>query len=43
MNDNNTDLNKYSIFDNVPIGICIIDKDYNVLFWNTHLEDWTKN
>ncbi len=42
MNDNNTDLNKYSIFDNVPIGICIIDKDYNVLFWNTHLEDWTK-
>ncbi|HPI19604.1 MAG TPA: ATP-binding protein, partial [Candidatus Kapabacteria bacterium] len=41
MNDNSV-LNKYSIFDNVPIGICIIDKDYKVLFWNTHLEDWTK-
>ncbi len=40
--NNDSVLNKYSIFDNVPIGICIIDKDYNVLFWNTHLEDWTK-
>lgn len=40
--NNSADLKELSIFDNVSIGICIIDCDYKVLFWNTHLEDWTK-
>ena len=32
---------KYYFFDFIPIGICIIDKDFIVRFWNYCLEDWT--
>jgi len=29
------------VLDHVPTGICIIDRDHTVLFWNSCLEDWT--
>lgn len=32
---------EYSLYDYVPIGICIIDKDYNVRYWNKCLYGWT--
>lgn len=32
---------KFKIFDAVPIGVCIIDKELNVVFWNKQLEIWT--
>lgn len=28
-------------FDYIPIGICILDKSYKVLYWNLALEGWT--
>jgi len=34
-------VSKFELLDLVPIGECLIDKDYNVLFWNTALENWT--
>lgn len=33
---------KYSLLDNVPLGVCIIQSDQIVLFWNSCLEEWTK-
>ncbi len=32
---------KYEALDHAPVGLCVIRKDYVVLFWNTCLEDWT--
>lgn len=29
------------LFDEIPIGIFVIDNDYKVLSWNIFLEDWT--
>jgi PAS domain S-box-containing protein len=31
----------FSIFDHVPVGICILQADAQVLFWNRCLEQWT--
>ncbi len=31
----------FGLFDYTPVGICVIDSDYNVIFWNTRLEEWT--
>uniref|UniRef100_UPI0030D95342 hybrid sensor histidine kinase/response regulator n=1 Tax=Aetokthonos hydrillicola TaxID=1550245 RepID=UPI0030D95342 len=33
---------KYSLLDSVPLGMCIIQSDQIVLFWNSCLEQWTK-
>ncbi|MCU0534510.1 MAG: ATP-binding protein [Hydrococcus sp. Prado102] len=33
---------EFSLLDCVPIGNCIIQSDYTVLFWNYCLEQWTK-
>lgn len=33
---------KFSYFDLVPLGVCILRSDYVVVFWNSCLEDWTK-
>lgn len=30
----------YSVLNHVPLGVCIIDCGYNVVFWNTVMEDW---
>ncbi len=32
---------RFKLFDDMPIGVCIINKDYKVLYWNDTLEDWT--
>ena len=32
----------FSILDRVPVGVCVIQQDFVVLFWNSILEDWTK-
>ncbi len=32
---------KFGVFDYVPVGACILRKDYVVLFWNNCLEGWT--
>lgn len=33
---------KFSVLDRVPIGLCVIRRDFAVLFWNRTLEQWTK-
>ncbi|HCF28209.1 MAG TPA: hypothetical protein DEV81_13635 [Cyanobacteria bacterium UBA11049] len=33
---------KFNIFDTVPLGICVLQQDLIVLFWNSYLEEWTK-
>ncbi len=33
---------KFSLLDRVPIGICVLQSDRVVLFWNCCLEEWTK-
>lgn len=32
----------FELFDVLPIGILVIDKAYNVLYWNRCVERWTK-
>ncbi|WNZ25171.1 response regulator [Leptolyngbya sp. NK1-12] len=31
----------YHLLDLMPIGACVLDPDYRVLFWNACLEQWT--
>lgn len=31
----------FELFNAVPIGICIIDRDFVIVFWNKQLEIWT--
>ena len=31
----------YNLFNSIPLGICIIDKNFIVKFWNKTIEDWT--
>ena len=33
---------KFSVLDRVPIGVCVLQSDLVVLFWNECLEEWTK-
>ncbi len=32
---------KFRVLDYAPVGICVINDEYTVLFWNQCLEDWT--
>lgn len=32
----------YSVLDHIPVGVCIINKHFQILFWNRCLEDWTQ-
>lgn len=32
---------KFAIFDAVPIGVCVIDTNFKIIFWNQQLELWT--
>lgn len=41
MSEPETAAKEFFMFDHVPIGICVLRKDYVVLFWNNCLEDWT--
>jgi PAS domain S-box-containing protein len=33
---------RFSLLDQIPLGICVLDVGYQVVFWNRCLEDWTK-
>ena len=33
---------KFNLFDTIPLGICVLQQDLIVLFWNSYLEEWTK-
>jgi len=33
--------NQLEVMDHIPVGMCIINRDYTVLFWNSCMEDWT--
>jgi signal transduction histidine kinase/ActR/RegA family two-component response regulator len=33
---------RFSLLDQVPLGVCILRSDYVVIFWNRCLENWTK-
>ncbi|THB72848.1 MAG: diguanylate cyclase [Desulfobacteraceae bacterium] len=35
-------LEQFQVLDDVPIGICVIDHDYSVVFWNDCIASWTK-
>jgi PAS domain S-box-containing protein len=37
----NNSLNVYSGLDYAHTGMCVIDKEYNVIFWNKRLVEWT--
>ena len=32
---------EYSIFDRIPLGICLLDKTFRVRYWNISMQDWT--
>ena len=31
----------FDLYDFVPVGICVVDRNYNVKFWNKTLRGWT--
>lgn len=31
---------RFTILNHVPLGVCIIDRNYTVLFWNRVMEEW---
>jgi signal transduction histidine kinase/CheY-like chemotaxis protein len=33
---------QFSLLDQVPLGICVLQSDHTVLFWNSCLESWTR-
>ncbi|MBV8882680.1 MAG: response regulator [Chroococcidiopsidaceae cyanobacterium CP_BM_RX_35] len=33
---------KFGLFNQIPIGVCVLRSDYVVLFWNACLEEWSK-
>ncbi len=32
---------QFSVLDQVPVGLCVLKKDFTILYWNRCLEDWT--
>jgi signal transduction histidine kinase len=34
-------LDQFSLLNQVPLGICVLQNDYRVVFWNQYLEEWT--
>jgi PAS domain S-box-containing protein len=41
MNDTDEIAGRFSVLDHVPMGICVIRRDYLVLYWNSCMADWT--
>lgn len=41
MNQLNQEYCQFKLFNYVPVGICVVNKDYDVIFWNNCLEHWT--
>ena len=42
MQELNMATTKFSLLDNLPIGLCLINQDFVVVFWNRCLEKWTQ-
>jgi PAS domain S-box-containing protein len=38
--ETNTGASGFTILNHVPLGVCIIDRNYTVIFWNTVMEEW---
>ena len=34
-------INQFNLLQHIPLGICTVDKNYNILSWNKPLENWT--
>jgi signal transduction histidine kinase/ActR/RegA family two-component response regulator len=32
---------RFSLFNQIPLGICVLNTEYQVVFWNRCLEEWT--
>ena len=32
----------FELLDHIPVGVCVLARDYTVVFWNACLEDWTQ-
>ncbi len=32
---------EFGVFDQIPVGVCVVKSDFTVLFWNRCLEEWT--
>lgn len=41
MKHNYSDDNIFKLYDYLPIGVCVVDKNYKVVYWNKCLEGWT--
>ncbi len=33
---------RFGMLDHVPLGMCVLEDDFTVVFWNRCLEDWTE-
>lgn len=33
---------RFALFDQIPLGLCVLDNELRVLFWNICLEEWTQ-
>ncbi len=42
MDDLLTLTDKYEVLNHTPVGVCIVDHNYHILFWNNRLEEWTQ-
>ncbi len=41
MNKNIDNCLDFSLLNSIPVGICIIDSEYNVTAWNDTISEWT--
>ena len=33
---------RFELFDRIPLGMCVLQDDWRIIFWNRCLENWTK-
>jgi PAS domain S-box-containing protein len=38
----NEDINQFYLLDHMPVGVCVLQQDLSVLYWNKCLETWTQ-
>ncbi|MBD1862092.1 MULTISPECIES: PAS domain S-box protein [Trichocoleus] len=42
MNEAQLIAEKFGLLDQIPMGVCVLQQDFSVVFWNSCLENWTK-
>jgi signal transduction histidine kinase/DNA-binding response OmpR family regulator len=42
MNEKQSIQSMFSLLDSMPIGVCVLQSDLSILFWNCCLEEWTQ-